>query len=370
MSAGRALKRIWQGQTPNASVDAALRLASALYGTGRALHRALYRGGLKRKQRLPALVVSVGNLVAGGVGKTPFCAWLAEALLSRGLRVMVLARGYGRARGAKWNDEGEWLARRLPAVRVVQAPDRARAAASALAAAPVDVVLLDDGFQHEPLARDLDVVLVDARVPFANGHLLPRGPLRERPAALARAQWIVATRCERIDATTLARTRAAVAAVAPSSRFVAAAFPIVALRDGEQRRAPEWLAGQRVVLCAGVGDPDSVRRTLADLGAELVGERIHADHHRYSYRDLEEARRAAAAARARWVVTAKDAVKLDRLAEMQARAAPTNDRQASYVVLEQGVTVDGAGDLLVSEIEQKARAFQAAAGALSRSSSP
>jgi len=349
MAVAARVERIWQEERPAWAWRAVLRAASFAYAAGRLLHRALYATGAARRARLPAVVVSVGNLVAGGVGKTPFCAWLAGELVARGRRVVVLARGYGRAPGAALNDEGAWLVAKLPAVRVVQAPDRATAGARALAEAPCDVVLLDDGFQHERLERDLDVVLVDAARPFANGFLLPRGPLRERPAALRRARWIVATRAEQADAATLAATRAQVGALAPAARFATARFPIAAVRRAGAREPAASLEGARLFLCTAVGAPASVRRTLVALGGELVGEQLHPDHHRFTAADLARAQAQADAARALLVVTEKDAVKLDALAI---------DAPSRYAVVEQAVEVDG-GAALVDAIL-----------ALSRSSSP
>jgi tetraacyldisaccharide-1-P 4'-kinase len=130
-----------------------------------------------------------------------------------------------------------------------------------------------------------------------------------------------------------------VARVAPTARFAAARFPIQVLRRGAAELPLDGLRGRRVHLCTGVGDPASVRRSVHDLGATIIGEQIHPDHHRFTPADLAAAIAAAAAAGAELVVTAKDAIKLDALASDSAR----------YIVLEQGVTVDG-GEALVDEI--------------------
>src|SRR5262245_23526183 len=179
----RRLQEIWEG---TASAPIALRagLSAASWGwaAGRTLHRALHAARLLPTLRLPVPVVSVGNLRVGGSGKTPFVAALAREQVAAGRRVLILARGYGRAAGAGRNDEGEWLRSVVPQARIVQDADRAAAARRELAREPADLVVLDDGFQHEALARDLDLVLVDAATGFGNGRLLPAGPLRERPA--------------------------------------------------------------------------------------------------------------------------------------------------------------------------------------------
>lgn len=360
MAAGSSLESIWDGATPAWPTRFALDAASLLFAAGRALHRGLYQLGLRRRIRLPAVVVSIGNLAVGGVGKTPVAAWLAHELLARGLRVMVLARGYRRAPGAALNDEGAWLAAREPQLRVVQAADRASAARAALAQERCDVILLDDGFQHERLARDLEVVLLEAAAPFRNGRRLPRGPLRDPPAALARADWVVATRCERLALDALARCKAELLRHAPHARFAALRFVIASLRRGARREAATALAGQPVVLCTGVGAPAQVRATALLLGARVVAELRHPDHHAFTAADLAAAHALAERHGATLLVTAKDAVKLDALAP---------DAAERYAVLEQEVApVEGGGELLEEIVALVARAGGRATARVSSSS--
>ena len=341
MTLQRTIERAWRVEGGSCR-SAWLRPVSALYRLGRGLHRALYRCGLRQRVALPACVVSIGNLVAGGVGKTPFCRWLALELTQRGLRVLILARGYGRAPGARWNDEGAWLAAELPGVRVVQDRDRARVGAAALREAPADVVLLDDGFQHERLERDVDVVLLDATAPFGNGRLLPAGPLRESPAALRRADFVVATRCEQAPVAVVEALAAQLRIVAPAARFAAVRFPIVAVRHGDTRLPPSALAGREVVRWTAVGSPAAVERTLAALGARVVARQLHADHHRFTTADRAAADALAARFGTLLVITTKDAVKVAEL----------YGGSADCLVLEQGVEVDGAEPLLARIAEQ------------------
>ncbi len=317
-----------------------LSCASVVYRGGRALHRGLFAAQILQRRRLPIPVVSVGNLAVGGVGKTPFVGWLARELVARGRRVLVVARGYGKAFGARLNDEGEWLERAAPGARIVQAPDRFRAATEALAAAPADIALLDDGFQHERLARDLDVVLLDGRAPFGNGRLLPRGPLREPPAALRRARFVLVTRAELAPCGALEQIRARVVALAPAARFGVVSFEIAALRRGSGREPPDALRGRAVVLFTGVGSPESVRANVEQRGATVVDELAFPDHHAFTREELEQARARAAGLSAALVVTEKDAVKLDRF------GAPER-----YLVLEQRVVVADGGRELIAAIE-------------------
>ncbi len=337
----RRIEEIWRSGTGSIVLRALLTLASGPYAVGRAAHRALYALGIRRRTRLPVPVVSIGNLVAGGVGKTPFAAWLARELLARGLRVMVLGRGYRRARGARLNDEGLWLERVVPQASIVQDPRRHSAAQRALAATPCDVVLLDDGFQHEPLARDLDVVLVDSRTPLGNGRLLPRGPLREPPAALQRADWIFATRAEQLADGALEPVRALVHELAPHAQFGVVRFEIAAVRRGAEQLPAAWLCGRAVALLTAVGDPAAVRATVERLGGRVVVELAHPDHHLYTAAELGAAARDAERLGAELVVTEKDAMKLDALA---IRNAPV------WAVLVQQVTVVEGGAALVEAV--------------------
>ena len=203
-----------------------LRLPSALVAGLTRLRAAGYERGWLARVAVPAPVISVGNLTAGGTGKTPFVAFLALSLGARGRRIGILSRGYGAPRGEarRENDEARWYRENLPGVELVQDPDRVRGAEE-LVERGVDVILLDDGFQHRRLARDLDLVLVDASRPWGlpppNGGgepvqaCLPRGLLREPPRALARADALVITRAAQVAKRELDALRAELERVAP-----------------------------------------------------------------------------------------------------------------------------------------------------------
>jgi len=306
--------RVQRGEPGQPLLRAGLTALGALYGLGRAAHRGLYQLGVRRRAVLPRPVVSVGNLTAGGVGKTPFVAWLAARLAAAGLRPAVLARGYGRRPGEEWNDEGRWLAAAVPGLPVLQAPDRRAAALAFLARDDADLFLLDDGFQHERLARDLDLVLIDALCPFGHGHLLPRGLLREPVRALGRAHAVVLTRADAVAPAARDALAARLHALAPAALPVQVRFPVRTVGRAGARHAAEALRGRRLFLCCGVGHPAAVERTVRDLGAELVGSWHLPDHHDFTPADLARLRDAAERHAAELVVTAKDQVKLERLA--------------------------------------------------------
>ena len=194
-----------------------LALGASLYGAG--LHRDQGRA-LQQRRELPAHVISVGNLVVGGTGKTPMCLWLARFLHSLGWKPAILSRGYRRQQGGTvrvpstgesspavlaFGDEPVLLAHQAQPVPVWVGKDRWRAGALAIARDDANVLILDDGFQHLSLKRNLDLVLLDARTPLGNGAILPLGPLREPPEHLERADAIVLTRADIPEATSQTR---------------------------------------------------------------------------------------------------------------------------------------------------------------------
>ena len=172
---------------------------SPLYGLVAAVRNGLFDAGWRRAARLPVPVVSVGNLTVGGTGKTPTVLWLAQLAKDQGLRPGVLARGYGRERGAELNDEGTMLQARLPWLLQRQDPRRFQAGKQ-LVEDGANIIILDDGFQHRQLARDVDLVCLDAVMPFDNNRCLPSGDLREWRSGLRRADIVLLTRADRLSA--------------------------------------------------------------------------------------------------------------------------------------------------------------------------
>ncbi|MEX1024539.1 MAG: tetraacyldisaccharide 4'-kinase [Planctomycetota bacterium] len=289
-----------------------LRLPAFLFGGVVALRGELYDRGWLPAARLEAPVVSVGNLSAGGTGKTPAVVDIARRLARRGRRVGLLSRGY--RGGAEGNDEARLLASLLPDVPHVADADRVRGGWQ-LIDAGADVIVLDDGFQHRRLARDLDLVLIDALRPWGLAGagaepvraLLPRGLLRETPAALARADAIIVTRADRVTPDELAALESELSALAPGVPVLTASHRPVALRTPAGARSDVGaLAGRTVELVSGIGNPEGFEATVRSLGARIAGHRRFPDHHAFVSGDLDGLGRDE-----RWVVvTAKDAVKL------------------------------------------------------------
>jgi len=294
-----------------------LRLPALLFGAAARLRGFLYARRLLRIRRLDTPVVSVGNLSSGGTGKTPAVVWIARVLIAAQGRPGILSRGY-RRRAGESSDEARLLARLLPGVPHVENPDRV-AGGSRLEELGVDAILLDDGFQHRALARDLDIVLVDATRPWGlppppgGGApvcaLLPRGLLREPPRALARADALVLTRCEAVPGEVLGALRRELEELAPGRPLALARHAPSGLRTlgGEARELAE-LRGREVDLVSGIGNPEAFQATVAELGAEVAAHRVFDDHHHFQPGDFEGLGTRAC------LVTAKDAVKLEGIA--------------------------------------------------------
>lgn len=322
-----------------------LRLASRPYALVLALRAHAYRVGLLSSRKLPRPVISVGNVTLGGTGKTPMTARLAEYLIGRGLRVAVLSRGYGgEANGAlrivsdgnnillspeESGDEPYLLAQKVPGLMVVIGADRYRAGLLALQELQPDVFILDDGFQHLRLQRDLNLLLLDAARPFANGFTLPAGFLREKASACARADLIVYTRCTNSREPNLFPHK-------PSLWTNHALSGLVALQGGE-RMSFAALQGARITAFSGIADPAAFFDLLEACGVQLTATLSFPDHTRYGEEEIAAIRRLKDASRSTLLVTTeKDAVKLVQHAERLAPcfAAPLEIRCEDMGVLE------------------------------------
>jgi tetraacyldisaccharide 4'-kinase len=261
-----------------------------------------------------APVICVGNLTVGGTGKTPLVLWIGRWLQSHGHEVTIISRGYGRKAGAP-NDEALELAARLPGVGQVQNPDRVAAALEALVANPRQVLVLDDAFQHRRIARDLDIVLLDALEPFGYEHLLPRGLLREPVTSLSRAAVVALSRADAVDEARRREIEARVRSLAPQALWLELAHQPTALvsHSGASQPLEAW-RGKRVAAFCGIGNPAGFRHTLASCGLDVAAVRELPDHFAYPPRavaELEAWLRSQTGIEA-VVCTRKDLVKLPR----------------------------------------------------------
>jgi tetraacyldisaccharide 4'-kinase len=323
-----------------------LQMLSWLFNCVVQLRLWLYRKRIFRDHPLGCLVVAVGNLTVGGTGKTPVVEKFARALRDRGRKVAILSRGYKSKAPPFWKkawygithtdeppprvvsdgqnifldseqagDEPYMLARNLPGVVVLVDKNRVKAGAYAIKRFGCDTLVLDDGFQYLALKGRLNLLLVDKTNPFGNGHLLPRGILREPVKHLRRANYIFLTKS---DGRRDADLEALIARHKPGADVIECAHKPQYLQRMDAKRGEvagreplAWLKGRRVFAFSGIATPESFEKFLRDLGALLVGRERYLDHYRYTPEDLDELYDAAERERAECLVTTeKDAVRI------------------------------------------------------------
>jgi tetraacyldisaccharide 4'-kinase len=324
------LQHIWYDSgTSRYHLLPVLKTLSLPYRSAVGLKNGLYDRGMKRTVKLPCPVISIGNLTVGGTGKTPMVITLAKLLLDRKRHPAVLSRGYGGSSGVdacivsdgykmmkgfrETGEEALLIAESLPGVPVITGADRVKTGSAALRHFSPDVLILDDGFQHRRLQRDLDIVLVDADRPLGNGWLLPAGPLREPIASLQRAHVVIRTGPGQVAGENSNGSEAI---------FRKAGFTGTVLRGvhkprtlvhgpGKEIFPLDAIRGEKVAVFAGIGRPEHFRKTIAELGAEITTLIPYPDHHIYREEDLKKIEESRLHSGALWIVTTqKDEVKL------------------------------------------------------------
>ncbi len=307
-----------------------LGLLSVLYGAAIRLRAGLYACGVLGTKKLPVPVISVGNITLGGTGKTPAVIALVGMLRERGKRPVVVSRGYGRtdesaivvvSDGAgnvadtdAGGDEPVLIGKRLPDVPVVAGSDRFRAGKFAQDRFRPGTIVLDDGYQHLRLKRDLNIALVDGADPFGNGKVLPAGILREPLSALRRARAVVITRSDRCA--DLEWLRNAIRRNSRAELFTARSVPrnLLDIATGEARPL-SCLRGTPVFAFSGIARPEPFHALLASLGCQVKGTSVYPDHHTYTTSDLANLFQAAVDRDAVMLVTTeKDGVRLKGIA--------------------------------------------------------
>lgn len=297
-----------------AAARAGLAVASLPYAAAVGLRNRAFECGLLAVDRAAVPVVSVGNLTVGGTGKTPLVAWLAERCAGRGWQPAIVSRGYGVAAG-ELSDEAAELGLLLPGVPHHAARRRIEAATAATSGGAT-LVILDDGFQHRRLARDLNLLVIDATDPFGGNRLLPRGLLREPVAGMRRADAIILTRSDRVTAAIRQQIWST------CQRYLRPRQPpwLETIHRPRELRTADGtsvplaeLSGRRLFGFAGIGNPAPFRALLGEPPNQLVGFRSFPDHHPYQADDVAQLSHQAVRAGADLAVTTlKDLVKLPR----------------------------------------------------------
>jgi tetraacyldisaccharide 4'-kinase len=278
----------------------------------------LFKIGVVKSTRLPVKVISIGNITTGGTGKTPLVEFVARYLLEKKMKVAILSRGYGgnnplQKNNDNVNDECLILMENLQDVPVLAGKDRVKNGVRAIRDYDVDCLILDDGFQHFRIRRDLDIVVIDSLNPFGGENLIPRGSLREPLKNLGRADLFIISHCNQSNEQTVKSIYEKLKHVnshAPVCESIHRPVQIENITDGSILE-PEWLKGKRVYGLSAIGSPESFAYTLKELEADLIKHRKFHDHYNYNRKEINdvvsEAKKLGADA---IIVTQKDIVKI------------------------------------------------------------
>jgi len=271
-----------------------LRVSAVGYFLFIGLRNLLYSRGLLKTHRVNAVIFSVGNITVGGTGKTPLVIWLCNQLTqnsklkAKSYNCAILTRGYKASQDPKlenqnYTDEPAILAGSCAGAKVIVNPDRVAGAVEAVSRFGVKVLIMDDGFQHRRLARNLDIVTIDAMQPFGYGRLFPAGLLREPVSALKRADAVVITRCDQIGEVKLAKIEERLKQV-NSNMVIARSVhaPILAKSKDNKEINLKELKDKKVFAFCGIGNPDAFFNTVKKTCSDLVGSKVYNDHHHYT----------------------------------------------------------------------------------------
>ncbi len=330
--------------------------ASRLYGLAVARRNARFDQGIG-VQSIDRPVVSVGNITTGGTGKTPMVAWIAEQLLAAGHHPAIAMRGYKSKPGQTSDEQAEYT-QRLPNVPVIANPDRTTALQAFLPSHPeIDCILLDDGFQHRQLKRDLDLVLIDATANTFMDRLLPAGNLREPLKSLRRADAVIVTHADPDDSSQISNLKSQIEAHHGSpplafSQHTWTHLEILATANNPQRHELNWLRGKHTLTMLGVGNPQSIITQLENADANVAVNIPCADHELFDRAKVAVARGLCTGCDA-MVVTAKDWVKLRDLIDWSVWPVPIVVPQLAIDVFE---GASALRNLLLTTVRNRAAA--------------
>jgi len=275
-----------------------LSVAAQVYLAVIVLRNFLYSKNWLKTHRADAAVISIGNITTGGTGKTPLVIWLYRFFQQKNVNCAILTRGYKSTKNQRratsderraTTDEPAILTESCPGAKVIVNPNRVAAAALAVDKFNTNVLIMDDGFQHRRLARDLDIVTIDATVPFGYGKMLPAGLLREPVASLKRADAVVLTRCDKVPISELSQIGKKLQLINPDMEIARAIYAAVCAKSIDNKEISlEELKNKRIFAFCGIGNPDAFLNTVKNLGTNLVGSKIYNDHYHYTNNDIAD----------------------------------------------------------------------------------
>jgi len=332
------IKKLLSGQSSGLAATILrffLYAASGVYSIVIWLRNFLYLAGWLKAHQVDAVVISIGNITTGGTGKTPLVVWLCKQIISdskfqiSNSQCAILTRGYKsraqehksiRAQEAEnYKDEPAILTESCPEVKVIVNPNRVAGADEAVNKFNAKVLIMDDGFQHRRLVRDLDIVTIDATRPFGYGKMLPAGLLREPLASLKRADAAVITRCDQITESELSRIEKKLEAINPDMIIARSIHAPAYVRSTDNKEISlEHIKNKKIFAFCGIGNPDAFFNTIKQLGANLLGSKVYNNHHHYTDSCLAGIYEQATYLKADLILTTqKDCTKITRLAPVQ-----------------------------------------------------
>lgn len=252
------------------------------------LRNFFYDIGFAKSLGVDAVVISIGNITTGGTGKTPLVIWLCEFIRQRNLPCAILTRGY-KAEAGKFTDEPAILAKSCSEATVIVDADRVRGANKAIADLGVKAIVMDDGFQHRRLQRNIDIVAIDATCPFGYGRILPAGLLRERIKGLRRADAVIITRYDQATSESIEQLEEKIRSIVPNIPIAKAAHvsKYAKALEGETISI-EQLKEQKIFAFCGIGNPEAFVKHLKAMGLEIAGSKFYNDHHVYTEQDISD----------------------------------------------------------------------------------
>ena len=322
-----------------------LSAAAAVYSIIIRTRNFMYSKAILKSYKVNAPVVSVGNITAGGTGKTPLVIWLCNQITKNprfsipNYGCAILTRGYKPIQSSKLNiqsyaDEPVFLAQSCPEVKVIVNPDRVAAAAEVVEKFGAKVLIMDDGFQHRCLNRDLDIVTIDATCPFGYDKMLPAGLLREPLAELKRADAVVITRCDQAREATLSQIEEKLQ-LTNQYMIIAKSVhkPVCAKSTDNRQIGLEELRNKKIFAFCGIGNPDAFLWTIKGLDADVTGSKIYNDHHHYTENDIAEIYKQAKGLKVDLILTTqKDWTKI--IGEFQTSITDYHDVLFAYLAIE------------------------------------